>query len=167
MRFSNYADAVRALRDMNGYNLRGSTLRINPGIERNSQQNAKVSKDRKGELPLKVDMAKRNKSTVITNGFVDKNAVVTELKPGSSINMNSPLPKEMKKVENWETGSELSPKMFAGENKKFFSQDNFDSCVYKEDGGYPIHVSNFPSGTMQVKLQMEIDEIHVHVIILL
>ena len=45
------------------------------------------------------------------------------------------------------------PKIEANENEKFFNQDNLVNCVCKEDGSYPIHVSNFPAGTTQVRLQ--------------
>ena len=150
LRFSNHADAVRALSDINGYNLRGSVLKISPGI-----QSAKSCKGKKEEPKV---VTKKNKNTTIANGFASKDAVVTELKPSSSRNSKSPLssPREMKTVtcmleESWETGSTLSPKMVAVENKKFFDQGNFVTCVNKEEEGFPVHVSNFPIGTKQVQ----------------
>lgn len=154
MRFSNYADAVRALSDMDGYSLRGVMLKMNPATERMSQQNAKGGKDKKDES--KMGRANKNRAKTMINGFVDKEAVIAELKPGSSLNNSLPSPKEMKtplSEESWETDGGLSPKLVVGENEKFFNQDNFDTCVYKEDGFYPIHVSNFPAGTTQVRLQ--------------
>lgn len=156
VRFSNYADAVQALSDMDGYSLRGTILKINPASERNAQQNAKGSKDKKEES--KMDRVNKNRNKAMTNGFVDKEAVVTELKLGSSLNNSLPSPKEMKTAlseECWEIDGGLSPKMVAKENGKFFNQDNFVTRVNKEDGFYPIHVSNFPAGTTQVRLQIK------------
>ena len=156
VRFSNYVDAVRALSDMDGYNLRGAKLKINPASERSTQHNAKGGKD-KGE-ESKMGRVKKNRNKPMTNGFVDKDSVVTELKPGSSLNNYLPSsPEEMKTAlseESWETDGGLLPKTVAKENKKFFNQNNFVTCVNKEDGFYPIHVSNFPAGMTQVRLQL-------------
>ena len=154
MRFSNYADAVRALSDVDSYNLRGAILKISPATERIAQQNAKGGKVKKDES--KMGRVNKNRNKTMTNGLVDKEAVVTELKPGSSLNSSLPSPKEMKTApseESWEVDGELSPKMIAKENKRCFNQDNFVTCIYKEDGLYPIHVSNFPAGTTQVRLK--------------
>lgn len=153
VRFSNYVDAVRALSDMDGYNLRGAKLIINPASVRLTQQNAKGGKDKKEES--KMSRVKKNRNKPMTNGLVDKDSVVTELKPGTSFNNSLPSPEEMKTAfseESWETDGGLLPKMVA--NKKFFNQNNFVTCVNKEDGFYPIHVSNFPTGTTQVRLQL-------------
>ena len=148
-------DAVRALSEMDGYSLRGVLLEINPATERLSQRNAKGGKDKKDES--KMGRVNKNRNKTMTSGFVDKEAVVTELKPGSSLNNSLPSPKETKTVlseESWEIDGVLSPKMVAKENEKFFNQDDFVTCVNKEDGFYPIHVSNFPAGTTQVRLQL-------------
>ena len=156
VRFSNYVDAVRALSDMDGYNLRGAKLKINPASERSTQHNAKGGKDKREES--KMGRVKKNRNKPMTNGFVDKDSVVTELKPGSSLNNYLPSsPEEMKTAlseESWETDGGLLPKTVAKENKKFFNQNNFVTCVNKEDGFYPIHVSNFPAGMTQVRLQL-------------
>lgn len=152
MRFSNHADAVRALSDMDGYSLRGVILTVNPGTERTAQQNAKVSKDKKDDS--KGDGATKNKTTTVVNGFVDNRAVVKEVKPGSSKDSTLPSPQESKtvaQVESWKTDGRLSPKTQTVEKKKFFSQDNYGDCINAEGGSYPIHVSNFPVGTTQVK----------------
>ena len=154
VRFSNYADAARALSDMDGYSLRGAILQINPATERVAQQNAKGGKDKKDES--KMGRVNKNRNKVLTNGLVDKGTVVTELKPGSSLNSSLPSPKESKTTlseESWEIDGGLSPKIEANENEKFFNQDNLVTCICKEDGSYPIHVSNFPAGTTQVGLQ--------------
>lgn len=152
VRFSSYADAVRALSDMDGCILRSAKLTINPATERGSQQNTKVSTNQKEDS--NGDGAKKNKNTAtaMVNGFVDKKAVVQEVKPGNNKDSTSSSPsKEIKAVaqaESWETDSGLSPKVTAVENKKYFSYDSFTN---EGDGKYPIHVSNFPVGTTKVK----------------
>ena len=148
LRFSEHADAVQAMSDLNGYKLRDSVLKINPAIIRNSVQNAKLMKDRKEQS--KID----TKKSVTTNGFVSEDAVVTQ--PSSSVPYRSPLslPREMKtvlSVESWETESALSPTRTAGEKKKMYGQENSVIAMIKENRGYPIHVSNFPAGTTQVQ----------------
>lgn len=156
VRFSNYADAVRALSDMDGYILRGAILEINPATERLAQQNAKGGKDKKNES--KMGRVNKNRNKTMTNGLVDKEAIVTDLKRGSSLNSSLPSPKERKTAlseESWEIDGGLSPKIAeANETEKFFNQDNLVPCVYKVEGFYPIHVSNFPAGTTQVRLQL-------------
>ena len=156
MRFSNYADAVRALSDMDGYSLRGALLQINPATERMTQQIAKGGKDKKDES--KMGRVNKNRNKTMTNGLVDKEAVVTKLKPGSSLNSSLPSPKERKTAlleENWEIDGGLSPKIEANEIEKFFNQDNLVPCGYNDlEGFYPIHVSNFPARTTQVRLRL-------------
>ena len=155
VRFSNYADAARALADMDGYSLRGAILKMNPATERVAQQNSKGGKDKKDESKMGRVNKKRNKT--MTNGFADKEAVVTELKPGSSFNNSLPSPKEMKTAlseESWEIDGGLSPKTRAKGNEEIFNKDNFVTSVHNVDGFYPIHVSNFPAGTTQVRLQL-------------
>ncbi|PFX30902.1 Multiple RNA-binding domain-containing protein 1 [Stylophora pistillata] len=157
LRFSKHADAVQAMSDMNGYKLRGSVLKINPATEHGSVQNAKSSKERKEET--KIDTKKQlNKNSLIINGFASEDAVVTELRPSSSVKDKSPLssPKELKTVlseESWETESALLPKITAEEKKKIYKQENSAISVCKEIGGYPIHVSNFPAGMTQESLR--------------
>jgi len=140
---------------MDGYSLRGAILKINPATERLAQQNSKGGKDKKDES--KMGRVNKNRNKTMTNGIVDKVAVVTELKPGSSFNNSLPSLKEMKTAlseESWEIDGGLSPKTVAKGNEEIFNKDNFVTSVHNEDGVYPIHVSNFPAGTTQVRLQL-------------
>lgn len=147
VRFSNFTDADKALSEMDGHNLQGFSLIVNPGIERT----AKVGKDVKEEP--KVDRTKKKDSTVFTNRAVDNK----ELSPGNSMKTASPSPKyETQTVvpaENWETDGGLSPpKMATDKNNKFFGQEKLAACVHvnKMERCHSIHVSNFPPGTGQV-----------------
>lgn len=157
MRFSNYADAVQALGEKDGYNLRGCSLIINPAYERGTLKNMKDSKDKKEGS--KDRGTKRNKNTTMVNGIENNKTFVNKVaKPGSTMDSSLSSPKENRTVaqaESWETDGWLSPKTPPAENMKFFSQDDVASCVNEEDGSYPVHVSNFPVGTTQVKLKIE------------
>ena len=129
---------------MDGYNLQGFSLIINPAFERIS----KNSKDVKEQST--VDSAKKKDSSVVAKSAVDNK----EVSPGCSKNNLSP-PKCLKQTvvpaENWETdSSQLSPKLEAARNNEFSSQEKLPACSTKMNDGYPIHVSNFPLGTAQV-----------------
>ena len=139
MRFSNHAVAVQALDEMNGYKLKGFSLLINPGIERSS----KVSKDA-------VETAKKKKNIQASESTLENKELTTV----NSIKSTSPSTeaKTIASAENWETdGGLLSPKADALKDKFFGSQENLAAHIFHMDGGYPIHVSNFPAGTSQVR----------------
>lgn len=156
VRFSNYADAVRALGEMDGYNLRGFSLIVNPATQRGTLQNTKDSKGKKEDS--KDRGTKKNKNTAMVNGIENNKTLVKDTKLGSSIHSSLSSPKENRTVvqaESWETDGWLSPKTPPAGNMKFFSQDDIASRVHEEDGSYAVHVSNFPVGTTKVKLKTE------------
>lgn len=68
----------------------------------------------------------------------------------SGKNDNGPLPLTRLTVanpENWEQDGGWGK----AARDMIIGKEDLESCVVKMDGGYPIHVSNFPEGTCQVK----------------
>ena len=134
VRFSTYGDAVKVLRDMDGFNFQGFSLIINPAIERNG----KASKD--GKKQSKQDSAKKKANSATAKRIEDKSPPKNELQTV-----------QIASAEDWETdGGLLSPKSDVAGKNKFFGMENLAGCISKMNGGYPIHVSNFPRGTAQV-----------------
>ena len=139
MRFSNHGVAIQALDEMNGYKLKGYSLIINPGIERSS----KASKDA-------VEPAEKKENIATSKSALENK----DLSNVNSIKQTSPSTQTqtVASAENWETeGGLLSPKAGAVKDKFFGSQENLAPYIFQMDGGYPIHVSNFPAGTSQVR----------------
>ena len=135
VRFSNRGVAVQALDEMNGYKLKGYNLIINPGIQ--------VSKDA-------VEPVERKENIATPKSALENK----DLSTVNSIKQTSPSTQTqtVASAENWEAeGGLLSPKAGAGKDKFFGSQENLAAYVFQMDGGFPIHVSNFPPGTSQVR----------------
>lgn len=126
---------------MDGFNFRGFSLIINPAVERNG----KASKDAKGQS--KQDLAKKKANSATAKHIKDKSPPKNELQTV-----------QIASSEDWETdGGLVSPKSDVAGKNKFFSLENLAGCISKMNGGYPIHVSNFPPGTAQVSgLQKQI-----------
>ena len=134
VRFSTYGDALKVLRDMDGFNFQGFSLIINPAIERNG----KASKD--GKKQSKQDSAKKKANSAPAKHIEDKSPPKNELQTV-----------QIASSEDWETdGGLVSPKSDVAGKNKFFGMENLAGCISKMNGGYPIHVSNFPPGTAQV-----------------
>lgn len=150
VRFSNHGVAVQALDEMNGYKLKGYSLIINPGIQRSS----KVSKDA-------VEPAEKKENIATPKSALENK----DLSTVNRIKQTSPSTQTqtVASAENWEAEAGLlSPKAGAGKDKFFGSQENLAVYVFQMDGGYPIHVSNFPPGTNQVRGS----EVQINVVIL-
>ena len=124
---------------MDGFNLKGFSLIINPATERLS----KVSKD-DTELAKKKEKAADLKSTLENK----------ELTSVNSIKSTSPLtkcqPSTVVPAERWDSDTGLRIPKAQADGEAFFSQEEFAGRVFKMNNGYPIHVSNFPAGTNQV-----------------
>ena len=147
VRFSNHTDAVTALSEMDGYNLQGFSLIINPDNERPT----KASKAGGEECKVEATKKKENNFLNETSNSVMENKEVNSGKsmknPSTSRKVET---KTVAAAENWESEGKLwSPKSESA-NNKFFGQDNLAENVFKMNCGYPIHVSNFPPGSSQV-----------------
>ena len=138
VRFSTYGDALKVLRDMDGFNFQGFSLIINPAIERNGKASEDAKKQSKQYSAKK--KAKKRANSATAKSIEDKSPPKNELQTV-----------QIASSEDWETdGGLLSPKSDVAGKNKFFGVENSAGCISKMNDGYPIYVSNFPPGTAQV-----------------
>ena len=131
-RFSDHQGAVAALKEVDGFNLKGCSLKVTPAIKQPAQAQQKL----KGSA-MKIQENERT--------FKKESELST-----SGKNDNGPLPLMRLAVanpENWEQDGGWDKVA----RDKLIGKEDLESCVVKINNGYPIHVSNFPAGTNQVK----------------
>ena len=128
VRFSKAEDAFKALDEMDGFNFKGNSLIVNPAV----QESAKG-----GKKPMELAKKKKENRTTLKKENVELASVKNET-TALTLNKQTSIP-----AENWEKEGGLS--------KAAGSQDELESYVVESLGGYPIHVSNFPAGTGQVR----------------
>ena len=138
-RFSNHQDAVAALKEVDGFNLKGCTLIVSPEIKQQAQAQQKL----KGSAAKKQENERtfKKESELSTSGKNDNGPL-----PLMRLNVANP--------ENWEQDGGCDKVA----RDKIIGKEDLESCVVKVNDGYPIHVSNFPAGTNQVKGAKKIND---------
>ena len=140
VRFSQYGDAVKALHEMNGFILQGFKLIVKAGIEKKAQVNKNMDS-------INSDLKKENEVAKSCDA-VENRRINLSNDQGKPMQANPNEADIRLSVENWETDIHSSSLKNRTDTDMLALYE--ERYIKKEDGGYPIHVSNFPAGTTEV-----------------